>query len=122
MNDRLLVLWDGDCAFCRQCVVWLEARAGADTLTCVPYQQAEATLPPDLAQACQQAVHVVSRQGEVLRAGRAVLFIGGEIGWRRASRLLALPPFVWCVEGLYRIVARHRTLFSRLLFPKDRKK
>ncbi len=115
MNERHLVLWDGECGFCRRCVTWLQRTSAADRLECVPYQQAAATLPDDLAAACERAVHVVSRDGDVLRAGRAILFIAGEIGWQRSSRVLARAPFIWIVDWLYAVVARHRSIFSRLL-------
>ena len=70
-------------------------------------------MTPALYPACAEAIHVVKADGTVLRAGRAWLFIMEELGWGWFARLLALPPFIWAVEAGYRIVARHRTFFSR---------
>lgn len=61
-------------------------------------------------------MHVIAREGEILRAGRATLFILGELGWGFWARLLARPPFVWFVELGYRIVAGNRYFFSRFMF------
>lgn len=76
-------------------------------------------MTPELRAACRRAVHVVTSGGEVLRAGRAALFVLERIGWGRWARLLALPPFVWGVELAYWIVARNRSFFGRFLFRKE---
>jgi hypothetical protein len=76
-------------------------------------------MTPALYAACERAVHVVRSDGTVLRAGRATLFILEKIGWGWAARLLLLPPFVWCVELGYALVARNRPFFSRFLFTKE---
>lgn len=60
-------------------------------------------------------MHVLTCDGRTLRAGRAGLFILGELGWRRTARIAALPPFVWLVELGYRLVAENRGLWSRIV-------
>jgi len=70
----------------------------------------------ELAEACAAALHVVTEDGKILKAGRACLFVLGALGWRRTAWLLSLPPLVWVVELGYRLVARHRSFFSRFLF------
>jgi len=74
-------------------------------------------MTPALAAACADAVHVVTADGRVLRAGRAVLFVLEQLGW--PVRLLALPPLIWPIEWLYRVVARNRAFFSRFLFRRE---
>ena len=68
-----------------------------------------------LGEACASAMHVVTRGGETLRAGRAVLFVARQLGWRRLAWLGGRPPLIWLVELGYRLVARHRRLLARLL-------
>jgi predicted DCC family thiol-disulfide oxidoreductase YuxK len=68
--------------------------------------------------ACKHALHVVKRDGTVLRAGRATLYVLSHIGWGWFARLLMWPPFVWFVELGYWIVARNRMLFSKVIFRK----
>lgn len=77
-------------------------------------------MTPELRAACKRAVHVLTRDGRRLRAGRASLFILGEIGYRRAAGVLSVPPLVWLAELGYWIVARNRQLFSRFLFRSER--
>ena len=64
-------------------------------------------------------MHVITRDGDVLRAGRATLFVLEALGWRPVARLLSVPPLIWIVELVYRVVASNRRIFSRVL-PRDR--
>ncbi len=117
MSQKAWVLWDGTCGFCRRAVLQLERRDTHQAFSAVPYQ--EAPSPPmtaALREACADAVHVVTPEGEVLRAGRAVLYIAGRLGHAALARVLATPPLLWAVEFAYFVVARNRRLFSRVLF------
>ena len=69
--------------------------------------------------ACPDAVHVVTADGRVLRAGRAVLFIMGELGWPRLAAFLGSRPLLPFVEWAYGIVARNRLFFSRFMFTRE---
>lgn len=73
-------------------------------------------MTPALRAACERAIHILKEDGSVLRAGRACLFVLEELGWGWIARILALPPFIWAVELVYRLVADHRMFFSRFLF------
>jgi predicted DCC family thiol-disulfide oxidoreductase YuxK len=118
---RHLLLWDGACGLCRRAVEWVRRRDRAERFDIVPYQ--EATTPPmtpELRAACRRAMHVLTADGQVLRAGRASLFVLRETGHHRLAAVLSLPPFVWVVELVYRIVARHRAQLSWLIFPPRR--
>ena len=69
----------------------------------------------DLAARCARAVHVLRPDGTVLAAGRACLFVLGELGWPRLARTLARRPLVWLVEASYWLVARNRRGLGRAL-------
>ncbi len=69
--------------------------------------------------ACPDAVHVLTADGRVLRAGRAVLFLMGELGYRRLARVFGTWPLSLVVEWGYDVVARHRQFFSRFMFTKE---
>lgn len=73
-------------------------------------------MTPELSTACEFAVHIVLKDGKILRAGRATLFLFSCVGWGIVSRILAIPPFLWGVELLYRIVANNRPFFARFFF------
>lgn len=76
-------------------------------------------MTPALRAACARAVHVITSDGRVLRAGRASLYVLSQIGHGRIAWLLGLPPLIWCVEIGYRLVAGHRPLFARFLFTRE---
>jgi predicted DCC family thiol-disulfide oxidoreductase YuxK len=117
MGNRHLVLWDRDCEFCRRIVSWVGRRDASGQFETITFQDAKSPpMTPELFEACKRAVHVITREGDTLRAGRACLFILGELGWGASARILALPPLVWLVEIAYRIVAQNRYFFSRFLF------
>lgn len=62
----------------------------------------------EMREACKRAIHVVTADGTVLRAGRAAMFLLRHLGFPRLGQLGSLPPFVWFVELGYYIVARNR--------------
>jgi predicted DCC family thiol-disulfide oxidoreductase YuxK len=74
-------------------------------------------MTPQLYQACQRAVHVIKTDGDILKAGRASLFVLEKIGYPRwFIRPFTWPPLVWFTELGYRIVANHRSFFGKFLF------
>ena len=77
-------------------------------------------MTPDIFKACEQAVHVVTNDGRVLKAGRATLFVLERIGWGWFARLLSYPPLVWIVEIGYWIFAHSRPFFALVMFRRER--
>ena len=70
--------------------------------------------------ACQQAVHVITAEGRVIKAGRAAMFVLEELGYPRwLVRPLTWPPLVWLTELGYWLVANNRPFFSRFLFTRE---
>jgi predicted DCC family thiol-disulfide oxidoreductase YuxK len=76
-------------------------------------------MTPVIEAAAGDSVQVLTNDGRKLQAGRAVLFNFWELGFRRTTWLLGLPPILWVVELVYRVVANHRRLFSRFLFRRE---
>lgn len=114
---RHWVFWDGDCTLCARAARWSERHDESQRLELVAYQ--EAPSPPmteALQRACADALHVVRRDGEVMRAGRALLFAYGELGHPWMAQVFARRPLIWGVEIVYWLVARNRRRISRLLF------
>lgn len=119
-GNRDLVLWDGDCGFCRRGVRWFERRDVAHRMRMLPYQEAPSPpMTPELAAACDRALYIVHPDGSMTRAGRAILYMLGSIGHPRLARWLARAPFVWLVEAGYWLVARNRHIASRLFFTRE---
>jgi predicted DCC family thiol-disulfide oxidoreductase YuxK len=114
---RHRVLWDGECALCGRAARWCQRKDVRGRLEVIAYQKAPSPPMTDaLRVACAGALHVVRGDGEVLRAGRALLFAFGELGYPRTARLFARRPLIWAVEMVYYAVARNRRRLSRLLF------
>lgn len=77
-------------------------------------------LTPQLRRECEQAIHVIKANGEVLKAGRASMFILETIGYPRwLVRPLTGPLLVWFTELGYYLVANNRGFFSKFMFTKS---
>lgn len=114
MPRRHLVLWDGDCGVCGRAIQWLEKHDRRHRFEAMAFQ--ECPSPPmtsELREECQSALHVLTVDGQVLRAGRACVFIVGVLGWRNAARVLSLQPFAFATELGYKLVAANRRHLSR---------
>ncbi len=62
-------------------------------------------------------MQVVTQDGQNYGNARAVLFVLETVGWHSSLiRLVSRRPLVWIVDGVYRLVADHRNLFSRVFF------
>jgi predicted DCC family thiol-disulfide oxidoreductase YuxK len=117
---RHLILWDGDCGFCQQSVEWALKYDQKRQFEATPYQSASSPpMNPELAAACRNAVHVLTTDGKMLKAGRAALFVADRLGLGILARVAMIPPFIWFVELGYLLVAKNRYFFSRILFGKE---
>ena len=111
MPGRTLVLYDGECVFCRRSAGWILAHDARKRFNCVPFR--EAGIDQALRARCERALHIVTPSGRVLDGGKAVLFIAQGLGYRRSARILARRPLFWMVEYGYRLVANNRGRISR---------
>lgn len=74
----------------------------------------------ELYKACRQAVHVITADGCIIKAGRAAMFVLEAIGYPRwLVRPFTWPPLVWLTELGYWLVANHRPFFSKFLFTRE---
>lgn len=113
-RDEPMLLYDGECGFCRQQVERLRRRVG-DAVVFEPFQRVRSVsgiAGKDLV----RAVHFVGADGRVSSGAEAIyqtLAAGG-----RRTRLLWLyrrvPGFALLSELGYRMVARHRGLIGRV--------
>jgi predicted DCC family thiol-disulfide oxidoreductase YuxK len=74
-------------------------------------------MTPALRRAAERGMQVITQEGRIYGNARAVLFVLETVGWHpRLMRLASRRPLVWIVDGIYRLVADHRNLFSRVFF------
>jgi predicted DCC family thiol-disulfide oxidoreductase YuxK len=115
MPDNPLVVYDGDCGFCR---IWVQYwnQLTHDRLDYAPSQQVGERFPQIPKQAFGESVQLVMPDGRVINGALAVfttLTFAPGMAW-----LLwlyeHLPGFEVASEALYRLIAAHRTFFYHL--------
>src|SRR5438552_262500 len=110
-GKRVWLFWDGSCGLCGAAVALFKRYDVKRRILVVPYQISPRPPMSDaLAEACDAAIHVVIEDGEVLRAGRACIYLLGDCGWKRLGRALSCWPVIQLVETAYYLVARNRRL------------
>lgn len=101
-------------------VAWFRRKDRHGAFQTAPFQEASTPpMTPEIYKACERAVHVVTNDGRVLKAGRATLFALEHIGWGWFARLLSHPALVWIVEGCYWVFARGRPFFALFMFRRE---
>ena len=113
---RPVLIFDGDCGFCRRWIARWQAITG-DHVEYVPFQEAAARFLQVPPAAFAEAVHFVDPADGVVSRGAEAVFrslatVPGKGAWLRLYR--HVPGFRFVTERAYRTVARHRDLFDRL--------
>ena len=104
---------------------WCRRHDREQVLDFVPSQEGPPeVMTPAMVKATETSVQVLTADGRTIGGGRAVLFILGQLGWKRFERFFSWPPMLFFVELVYGLVAGHRVFFSKFLFlgEKDEKK
>lgn len=113
--ERPLLVFDGDCAFCR---FWIARwkRTSGERLDYAPYQAAAARLPEIPVEEFRRAVALVRPSGEVLFGAAAVVAARAEVPghslWSRVYR--GVPGARLLMDFVYRLVANHRNAAFRV--------
>ena len=110
-----LLIFDGDCGFCRRGVERWRARTG-DSVEYAASREAAARFPAIPVRAYGESALYVEPGGAVWSGAAAVLHLlaldGRSTGWLRLYD--RVPGFAPLAELVYRLVARHRSWLSRL--------
>ncbi len=116
-ETRIILLWDGACDFCRRCIEWMMARDAAGRIKPVPYQDVPSPPMTETFRArCGRSIQLFLPGRPALSGGKAALAVLSLLGWKKTAACLSLPPLVWGVDVLYRLVARNRWFLGRVLF------
>ena len=125
LDDRPLMIFDGDCGVCRAAVDrWREATGSQ--IRYAPYQEVAANFPQIDIREFRRAVHLINPDGTVSRGAAAVLHAMALCGRKRWLGWLykSLPPFAFAAEAAYRLYAANRkpiAIVRRIWFGKDLK-
>jgi predicted DCC family thiol-disulfide oxidoreductase YuxK len=103
MENQIIVIYDGECAFCESSIKWIEQRLVVDAK---PFQQTDLAKYGLTFQQCSQSVQVIAHS-KVLAGASAIAFLLK----KRGNRLLSL--FVTASGPLgrfgYKWIAAHRS-------------
>jgi predicted DCC family thiol-disulfide oxidoreductase YuxK len=117
VNPRLkpLLIYDGRCGFCRKWVGRWRAITG-DRVEYAPSQEVAANFPQIPEAEFRRSVQLIDMDGRVL-SGAEAAFRAVAYAPRRGACYWAyqhVPGFATLSEALYRLVARHRTMFGAM--------
>jgi len=115
LPDRPLLLFDGDCGFCRFWVARWRAKM-RDQVDFAPAQQEAARFPQVTEEAWKRSVQLVTPEGAVYGGAEAVLRTLAYVPQHRwmLSVYSHLPGARPVTKAVYRLVAGHRRFFSIL--------
>ncbi len=111
--EKPLLLFDGDCGFCRRWVERWKSLTG-DRVDYAPSQEAGSRFPEISAEEFRRSVQLVLPDGRVFEGAEAV-FVSLSFAPRRKWLLAVyrnVPGFAPVSEAAYRLIARHRTAAS----------
>ena len=108
--DRPVLVFDGDCAFCRAWVEYWQRLTGERVLY-TPYQEIDSRFPNLPRRDFASAVTLFLPSGEVRSGAHAVFSLLALVPGKSWMLWLYahIPGFAWIAEMVYRVVARHRS-------------
>ncbi len=118
LKNHWVILWDGECGFCRRSVVWVLSQDKNGIIKAAPFQEQLAWLPPVISKASNEQVHLLSPKGEFWGGSEAARRTLELVNYRKLSAFLGLPGARLLNHWGYRLVARNRLFFSKLIFRK----
>lgn len=115
-GPRWLVVYDGDCGFCRATVRWALRRDRRDRLRARPFQEPGVLEETGIDRAdAERAVFLVAPDGRRWSGADASARVLQLLPrWSLLGRFLALPGVVHLARRAYRWIADHRSLASRV--------
>jgi predicted DCC family thiol-disulfide oxidoreductase YuxK len=110
-DDRLVLVYDGECEFCRRLARWVERHDGRGRISVRPNQEAGLVerlgLTRDEADRASWAVEPGGRRFEgAAGISRVLRELGGV--WAVLGAFYLVPPIAWLENRYYRRVARRR--------------
>src|SRR5687768_7431540 len=106
MTRRAVLIYDGDCAFCTQCVRFVEKRLPTNAAL-VAWQLTDLAAYGVTAQRAEHELLWVTPEGRVDGGAQAVASLLLDSGgvWRPLGAALRLVPLRWLAHLVYRLVA-----------------
>ena len=112
------IVYDDQCAVCRNFKAWITHKSDRCNVEFIALSDpAIGFLKPETSRKLAAGTIVVFSQGSRLTGARAVLTVIGNTNSKLSplARILSKKYLAMCLEPAYKLVARHRYMFSRLL-------
>ena len=106
----MVLIYDGDCGFCRRCADWLRARGYVPMASDGEVDRLALGLTPGEMKTAVWWVEGRARFSGHRAIGQALRPLGG--GWALVGRLTRMPPVSWFAAVAYRWVATNRHRFG----------
>ena len=106
-----LVVYDGDCSFCRRWLKRYESICPPQRVAWSPYQKAAGSFPGIPESQFSKAMHLIHPDGHHTKGAHAVFELMKLVDLRTWPLVLYrfLIPFRWICDALYHLVSNHRT-------------
>jgi predicted DCC family thiol-disulfide oxidoreductase YuxK len=118
-NSRPVLIYDGDCSFCRAWVDFWRSATG-DSLEYLPFQEAAERFPDVSIEDCRKAVQLITPEGRFPGAEGVCRVLAGVPGYEWLYWCYRYVPGFAALAGLiYRFIANHRSpawRFTRALW------
>jgi len=103
------LIWDGDCAFCARCVLFIERRIKTEAKI-VAHQKADLQSLGLTTEQCTTALQWVSRDAKIRSGSRAVaaLLRSSNFGWAILGVAIDLPVVRLVSSAIYKVIAKNR--------------
>lgn len=112
--QKPLLIYDGDCAFCLLWIKYWRTIIG-EKIDYSPFQRVASHFPEIPHEHFHESVMLIKPEGGVSSGAQAVfesLAYGGKGVWLRCYK--TIPGFATCVEAVYDLIAKNRSLFYKL--------
>ncbi|MEP6664801.1 MAG: DUF393 domain-containing protein [Verrucomicrobiota bacterium] len=112
-----VVIYDGDCNFCRAQVRWIKKLDWFGALKFIPSDDVQVKeIAPTISQEeLDEAIYCVANDGKISRAARCFRFLAMRVPLLFPIALLMwIPGVIWFAEKIYAAVARNRSTLSKL--------
>ena len=118
-SSRPVLIYDGDCSFCRAWVEFWRSLTG-DSLEYLPFQQASERFPDVSIEDCRKAVQFITPEGRFPGAEGVCRVLAGVPGYRWLYWCYRFVPGFAALAGVaYKFIANHRSpawRFTRVLW------
>jgi predicted DCC family thiol-disulfide oxidoreductase YuxK len=108
-----ILIFDGECGFCRACATWIERRwTDTPTPRVIAWQAVAREMPeldaPTIRQMRESVWWIDAERRDAGSRAIARALLATRAPWRLAGRALLSAPWSWIADPVYRVVARHR--------------